>query len=317
MKDKVICVVVTYNRKELLLECLEAVSNQTYPCDVIIIDNASTDGTRETLKDKGYLDKEGTRYIRLKKNTGGAGGFYEGIRQAQKTGCDWIWLMDDDTIPDPDCLEKLCIAKDKVKKRTSSEPAYFASTVYGPEGEYMNVPVISSKNATGGYAYWYRFLGEGIVGIEMATFVSVMINSKAVEKCGLPCRDFFIWGDDSEYTYRLSKFFGDAYFVGDSRAVHKRKIQGQLYIETETDDRRIEMYRYKFRNRVVMERYYWKDINPFWELIKDSIMAMGLLKTPKGIKKARSVIGGRLEGLIRYRSFKRYIDGQIAKKSSS
>ncbi len=57
-RDTIAAVVVTYNRKELLIECLDALMNQTYPLDgIYIIDNASSDGTPELLLEKGYINK--------------------------------------------------------------------------------------------------------------------------------------------------------------------------------------------------------------------------------------------------------------------
>src|SRR5258708_6170179 len=110
----VAAVIVTFNRKGLLVRCLEAVRAQTRPCDrVFIIDNASTDGTTELLANTGLLD--GTvDYVRLPVNTGSAGGFHEGMRRAYEAGHEWLWLMDDDGCPAPDCLETLISCEDSL-----------------------------------------------------------------------------------------------------------------------------------------------------------------------------------------------------------
>jgi len=130
MKDSVCAVVVTYNRKSLLIECLEALKSQTRPVQAIyLIDNASTDGTPEYLLEKGFikdllnkklkepwekeyeinnvLDGNSIKlfYLRMHENTGGAGGFYEGVKRGYEKGYDWLWLMDDDTIPTKSALE--------------------------------------------------------------------------------------------------------------------------------------------------------------------------------------------------------------------
>ena len=118
-KETVCAVVVTYNRKTLLLECLEALRKQTRPVDgIYIIDNASTDETPEVLKESGYIPElppselaepyeiehqisnlvngEPIKifYVRMHENTGGAGGFYEGVKRGYEKGYDWLWLMD-------------------------------------------------------------------------------------------------------------------------------------------------------------------------------------------------------------------------------
>jgi len=127
--DTVCAVVVTYNRKNLLLECLDAIRKQTRPVGAIyIIDNASTDGTPEVLKDNGYISELPVSnlsepyeiehhinnlvngnpikifYVRMHRNTGSAGGFYEGVKRGYEGGYDWLWLMDDDGLPEKDCL---------------------------------------------------------------------------------------------------------------------------------------------------------------------------------------------------------------------
>lgn len=310
--ESVTAVVVTYNRKDLLKECLESILKQTFPVSsIIVIDNASSDGTREMLKND-YVGNKVLNVVRMKKNIGGAGGFYEGIKRAEKAGCDFVWIMDDDTIVKDSCLEELINAS-RIIKNKGDKASFFASAIYGSNGECMNVPVLSSKLTENGFGDWYRFLDHGLVSIEMATFVSVMVDSNAIRKCGLPCRDFFIWGDDSEYTLRLSRFFGDGFLVGKSIAVHKRKIAKELDIIEEMDDNRIEMFRYKYRNRAVIEAYYLKDIYPVWEFLKEITRSPRLLKSKKGLKKTKVVLSGRLEGMVRYGHFKKFIDSQLIK----
>jgi len=149
VNDKVGTVIVTYNRKFSLINCLEKVINQTYLPDVVyVIDNFSTDGSPELLKEKGYIDdipvvdnqpvevvkkikiqdrELEIRYVRMNENTGGAGGFYEGIKRSYEAGCDWIWLMDDDGFPSPNCLENLMKHKDK--------------------GDFLNAVVVSTEDS--------------------------------------------------------------------------------------------------------------------------------------------------------------------------
>ena len=249
---KIIAVVVTYNRKELLKECLDALYMQTYRIDeVVLIDNASTDGTDGYVKEYMNIQKN-LIYRRLKKNIGGAGGFYEGIKLAFHRDADWIWVMDDDTIPCSNSLYELLEAIKVVGEKTS----FLASSVYGMNNKPMNVPVIDKDSNNGNYPDWYIYLENGMVKIKIATFVSLLINSKAVEHCGLPCRDFFIWGDDSEYTQRLTKFFAPAYLTGKSKVIHKRKDTGKISIVRESDKKRIKMQYFSIRNSLINARAY-------------------------------------------------------------
>ena len=100
------CVVVTYNRLELLKENIKSLLNQTYaPNKIYIINNCSTDGTAGYLAQFNNHNK--ITVVNLPKNIGGAGGFNHGTKLAVKEGAGYVWLMDDDTIPEPDALEHL------------------------------------------------------------------------------------------------------------------------------------------------------------------------------------------------------------------
>ncbi len=244
---RVEAVVVTYNRKELLQECVDAILAQSTPVQkLIIVDNHSTDGTKEFLETKGYLNNPIISYNCLEKNIGGAGGFYEGMKIARDNNPDWVWIMDDDTIPTETCLQELLNAKEKIKGKVS----FLASSVRGMNGEAMNVPKIA-RNQFSVYSDWYQYLDEGIAEIVKATFVSLLINIDAVKKCGLPWKEFFIWGDDSEYTQRVIRDYGPAYMVGKSLTIHKRFSAEALSLVKEENKNRIPMYFYYYRNNLI------------------------------------------------------------------
>lgn len=252
----IFAVIVTYNRKELLIECVEAILKQTMvPEKIVIIDNNSNDGTFEKLKEKKLIENEKILYKKLEKNIGGAGGFHEGIKYSLDYNPDWIWVMDDDTIPVEDCLEQLIYAHETTVEN-NEKVSFYASSIYGMENESMNVPDIDMCKTDSGYADWYRKLSNGLIKIEAATFVSILINSEAIQKCGLPCKDFFIWGDDTEYTTRIKRNFGPAYMVGKSIAIHKRKNAKALSIYNEDNKNRLKMHYYKTRNNLIVTNAY-------------------------------------------------------------
>lgn len=249
----VYAVVVTYNRRQLLEECLQSIMNQsTAPDKIVVLDNHSTDGTQRLFIDGGVFDHERFIYRRMEKNLGGAGGFHEGIKIAYQQGADWIWIMDDDTIPDPNALNGFKEALDVVGEQVS----FLASSVYGPGQEAMNVPKISMKKSKTDYPDWYCYLDKGLVGIEAATFVSLLINSEAVRKTGLPVTDYFIWGDDYEYTLRLTNYFAKAYMCGHSTVTHKRAICKRISIENENDPGRLGNFYYNYRNNLITVKEY-------------------------------------------------------------
>ncbi|MBQ6489437.1 MAG: glycosyltransferase family 2 protein [Solobacterium sp.] len=247
-------VVVTYNRKELLQECLEAILSQSYPVrEVIVINNHSTDGTEKLFLEEGPFYSDQIKLITTEKNLGGAGGFSFGIRKAAEQECDFIWIMDDDTIPETDSLQELVRGYGILEKES---PGYLASAVFGVNGEPMNVPVISRKTAENGYADWYRYLYAGAVKIRHATFVSLLFPREAVLRVGYPISDYFLWGDDTEYTQRLGRHYGEGYFIGSSKVIHKRFNARSVSILEEENETRVRLYRYYYRNSLITAKEY-------------------------------------------------------------
>jgi GT2 family glycosyltransferase len=139
----VVAVVVTWNRLALLQESLAAVRGQTHaPVTIVVVDNASTDGTAELL-DSSYADELGLDVTHLRENTGGAGGFAVGVERALVHHPDLVWLLDDDTVPTPTALEELVRAWAAYPGDVgTNRPAVLASKVVWTDGRDhpMNTP---------------------------------------------------------------------------------------------------------------------------------------------------------------------------------
>ncbi|WCG22713.1 glycosyltransferase family 2 protein [Vagococcus lutrae] len=307
---KVIGLIVTYNRKNLLIESLQALLNQTHKLkEIVVIDNNSTDGTSELFSNSGLFEKKGITYRKMDNNIGGAGGFYEGIKYIHEN-CDYdfLWLMDDDTISYPNSLEQLLIAYNHVKKE---QPSFLASTVYGPEKEPMNVPGISTRKHENGYVDWYRYLKHGIVQIERATFVSLLISNKGIEKVGYPIKEYFIWGDDTEYTLRLVNNYGPAFFVGSSLILHKRYNAKSLNIITEDNPNRAKMYKYFYRNKLFNSRLYDSRktiIKNYLNVFRESFRILVNKNCQYRIKKFVAIQKGISESILSWSEIRKYAD---------
>lgn len=238
----IVAVVVTYNRAALLRECLEALLAQTHTVDtIVVVDNHSTDTTQQMLLHSFQLPQ--IKVFRMRENLGGAGGFFFGMQKAYQLGADYIWAMDDDSICSQSALAELLAAF-----ALEPQASFMASKVVGENGEPMNVPSLSKRKTDNGYAFWYKHLEHGMVEIADATLVSLLFQRNALEKCGLPHYPFFIWGDDMEYTTRLTRHCAPAFFVGRSLVVHKRFGAKALNFRTETNPRTIYLSRYFYRN---------------------------------------------------------------------
>ncbi len=213
---KIACVIVTYNRLNLLKECVEAVKSQTYSLyKTIIVDNHSTDDTPAYLRT--LADDDGFEILSLPNNMGGSGGFSRGIEQAVKSGADWVWVMDDDTIPDKAALEKLADAI-----CLSDNIGFLCSKVVWTDGtpHQMNKPGVCLERKDKLFNYYSSERIPAFLCMH-SSFVSSMISVKAVKEVGLPFAEFFIWGDDIEYTLRISTYGYDCLYVDNSVVLHK------------------------------------------------------------------------------------------------
>ncbi|RFU40134.1 glycosyltransferase [Actinomadura logoneensis] len=191
----VAAVVVTYRRQEKLASALAAVFGQSRPPDaVVVVDNASGDGTAELVR-RRFAAAE---LVELRHNTGGAGGFAAGIVHALGRGADLLWLMDDDTVPEPGALAALLSAR----RRVPGPPALVASRVVWTDGRDhpMNTPRVRPGTSPAGRA---AAEAAGCVPIRSASFVSVLVEADEVRRSGPPVADYFLWNDDFEFTLRL------------------------------------------------------------------------------------------------------------------
>ena len=194
---RAVAVVVTHDRLDLLRASLTAVLAQTRAPDaVVVVDNASTDGTADVVR----AAFPGVDLVVLTSNTGGAGGFALGMARAlDEHAADLLWLLDDDTVPQPEALARLLEAW---AARPGQAPALVASRVVWTDGRDhpMNTPRSAPLPRAGERA---AAQAVGCLPVRSASFVSVLLEADAVRAVGLPVADYFLWNDDFEFTTRL------------------------------------------------------------------------------------------------------------------
>ncbi len=243
---KIICVIVTYNRLPLLKMAIKAVLNQTRPVDgIIVVDNLSQDGTRAYL---AGLKNERIHPRLLNENLGGAGGFYHGIKQAFGEGADWIWIMDDDSLPKDDALSQLITSP--VFEEKGQTIGFLASRVNWTDGNkcIMNSPLPNQV-----YWDWHLTKNDGCYRIDRCSFVSMLINRKAIRKLGYPVKNFFIWLDDWEYSGRITAHF-PAFYIPDSQVIHQLpENKGVDYADINSQN--LWKFLYEVRNQVAYLTY--------------------------------------------------------------
>lgn len=193
-------VIVTYNRVELLKECLACVCGQTIPFSrVIVVDNHSTDGTAEFLAAREDLD-----VIREPENLGGAGGFYDGLQCASQGEYDWVLIIDDDAMIAPDYMEKLL---DYANAHTG---------IYGLAGKVVtegHIDVSHRRQIINRLLYVESNVAseeyqKESFSCDAATFCGLLLQGQKMREIGLPQKGYFLWYDDIEYCLRLQECGG-------------------------------------------------------------------------------------------------------------
>ena len=213
--NNIACIVVTYNRLELLKQCINALLHQSFNnFDIIVVNNGSTDGTEKWLKENPQIK------FFTQENLGGAGGFHNGIKYAYQSGYDYFSIMDDDGISDRFCLEKLIsVAK---------------------QGSQYVAPLLYTETGT---CHWPYLLNTKFNELSHSggPFNAILLSRKLIECVGLPNKYYFIWGDEFEFLNRVKEAFFHTTLVKD--AIHYHKIPENK----NTIDKRIY---YKVRNLI-------------------------------------------------------------------
>ena len=206
-------VLVTFNRLEKLKTSLEHLESQSLlPKHVVIVDNASTDGTSEYLSQWCTTCQKFTvQILTMPTNCGGSGGYYAGMDEIIKYPVDWVWLQDDDVYADKDAF---AVAMDSLATINDPQIVSLSSKVI-TKGEvslvhrrYVTKRFLDVKEKNCPLEYYKQEYFK----LDLITFAGAFISKSAIEKVGLPEKDFFIWQDDTEYCYRLLKI-GSLYCV--------------------------------------------------------------------------------------------------------
>lgn len=270
MEEKVAIVVVTYKRQQLLAQLLGSFLTLTVaPWRVIIVDNENSPvtarlvdacrtevaagNTRAEWPDGG----ESLVYAPQDENTGGAGGFSEGVRIAYELGADWFWLMDDDVEVEARALERLSkwMPDHGVIQGSRLDydggPFYWQYRFIEPLGIYN--PIATA-----------RFDESGAKRTNTACFEGGLFSRSVVDRIGFPDSRFFIYWDDCVYGYLASKVT-DSVVTSDvilrrTRELRNWEVTGVRQLNSTSDMTRF----YIMRNRGYMARYLQLngDFNP-------------------------------------------------------
>lgn len=294
MNTRITALVVTYNRKALLSRCLQALAGQTRPPDeILIVDNASTDGTLDWLDTSGWLDRSGVSLLALPDNTGGAGGFAAGITHAMEGETNWVWLMDDDAEPEGSALENLLAA---VKDDYS---------LYGSMA-------ISGTRLTWPMSQYPKVIGDGIMyidqirsvtDVQFIPFLGLLVSRTLVDKIGVPDAGFFLAADDVDYCFRARKSGAKIMLVPDSHIEHPAS---ECYGMEILPNRKFTSLRlppwkryYDVRNRLFVARNHY-GLGVYYKTIPGQFLrlALTLVHEPQRLRQLHAFFAGMVDGLL-------------------
>ena len=261
---KIAAVIVTYNRIECLKKSLDLYINQSYkPQRIIVVDNCSTDGTANYLKEWELIDHNVLKkVIYLDSNQGGSGGFYAGLKDAiEYDDIDWIWVADDDAFPALDAFEKakdFIISNEKLISQSSA-----ICGVCGFENHVSPIQRSFLKKTPFGIQEFpiseKYYDGKDYFEINLYSFVGTIMKKENLIKAGLPRKDFFIYQDDLEHAVRMGKT-GKIYCVTSINIEHKDNVA----------PRNIASWRdyYASRNLTVMYKEHFGKWSLFWRVAR-------------------------------------------------
>ncbi|MGO4784832.1 glycosyltransferase family 2 protein [Cryobacterium sp. W22_MBD10_FK3] len=236
---RAVAVVVAYNRRDLLIEVLDALDVQTVQvAAIVVVDNASTDDTAALVRERyGHTD-----LVSVARNTGGAGGFAIGTARAVvRHQADLVWLMDDDTVPTATALEALLgsVGDDPTATIAGSRVVWTDGQDH-PMNTPRIKPFVGSRERAAAAA-------RSALPVRSSSFVSMLVRADAVRKHGLPIADYFIWNDDFEFSTRILRH-SRGLFVPGSVVIHKTAKLGATDVDPG------ERFYYEVRNKLWLLR---------------------------------------------------------------
>ena len=295
MIDAIHALVITYNRRELLMQNLSALAAQTYPlASITVIDNGSTDGTADAI---AALQNPLIDHVRLDPNIGAARGFHYGIEYVYtKRRAAWAWIMDDDVIPSPTSLAELVTAFERNFKHPADVGFLVAQSV-DAEGRANNVPTVDTRpRHLGECAAWGEYLDQGMVSIRTSALSAILMPRQTYETFGNLNPEFMVWGEDTDYTFRITEK-RPGLLVGRSKIVHLRAQPGDISIFLEEDQRRVPNFYYLYRNSLYVRRRY-VGMHAYVNGIVRGLVEATRLAAAGKFKKANIALRGTAAGIV-------------------
>jgi GT2 family glycosyltransferase len=261
---KVCAVLVTYNRKKCLSRLLEALENQSYSLSgIFIFNNNSKDGTKDYLTSKGYKqylkgqEQNEKIVFNSSENLGGSGGFANAIKIASQLDYDYLWIMDDDVLPELNCLELLIkeLVNYNVKVAIPSRNDRYYKDRICKSFDFKSVLKYCPYSRKNVIQYP---LTQDVYYVADMPFEGPLIDIELVRKVGIPNEGFFLEYDDSDYAQRLQNYSKIIYVT--HAVLHRQLAKRQININSNKKDLYNWRTYYVLRNNIIFDRKYGQNV---------------------------------------------------------
>ncbi|WP_251208674.1 glycosyltransferase family 2 protein [Acetatifactor aquisgranensis] len=209
--EKVTVILVNYNGRKFLDNCIGSLKKQTYSnMSVLIVDNCSEDDSVKFLKEN-YPEIE---VIACNKNYGFAKANNIGIKYAIGQGTDYVMLLNVDTAIDSSLIEKLIREADSnvvTVPKIYSDKRYMKIWYAGGGIDYVN-----------GDSYHTMKGGDGIVQeVSFACGCCMLIHKNIIQKCGMLDENYYLYYEDTDWSVRFGKENIKIKYVPEAKMWHK------------------------------------------------------------------------------------------------
>lgn len=283
--NKIVALIVNYNSKESLTECIDSILAQDGGApDILVVDNASTDGTKEYIKD--YLEFGQVRWFELDRYLGYAGGYEHGVREAVEMGYKFIWFVNVNCRARSNALKEF----KKTHNILGGHYGFLVGRSVSKNGSVYEAPMVTVKRRITNF-------NRDLQRVEFAPFLSCFIQTGIIKKVSLPIGEFFAGVDDIEYTRRISLKY-PCYYVKESVVV-SNNYEEDKYNIANVPEEELMKFDYEYRNKFYVYKREGTKGLVCWFLDTNRDVAQVVLNAQSG-KGARlgTIMKGTLKGFF-------------------
>ncbi len=279
-------VTVTYGDRFKYLSQVVSAALESRALKVVIVDNGTTTESGKSIRELERNSEGRVAVVELPENLGSADGYKSGIEYAYSCPeCDYIWLLDDDNLPAEGALVELINQYDKLNQVVASNRLALVSVredweilkkialgestlnAYPRKSSFMWFHVMDQPKRFLAKFCQHRMVKETPVNdspieIPIAPYGGLFFHKSVISILGYPDERFFLYHDDTEYTYRLTRRGGKIFLVPSSivndleDSWHMSGKKKNIFIRLLTTDSDLRIY-YGTRNLVYFERNFW------------------------------------------------------------